>query len=62
MYFISLLKSSNKHSIIMNFTVTITCLLYGIFRDVHGNLQKREWNHSATLHRFRYLFNSLLLS
>ena len=46
----------------MNFTVTITCLLYGIFRDVHGNLQKKEWNHSAALHRFRYLFNSLLLS
>ena len=42
MYFISLLKSSNKHSIIMNFTVTITCLLYGIFRDVHGNLQARN--------------------
>ena len=26
----------------MNFTVTITCLLYGIFRDVHGNLQARN--------------------
>ena len=42
MYFISSLKSSNKHTITMNFTVTITCLLYGIFPDVHGNLQARN--------------------
>ena len=26
----------------MNFTVTITCLLYGIFPGVHGNLQARN--------------------
>ena len=42
MYFISLLKSSNKHSITMNFTVTITYLLYEIFPDVNGNLQARN--------------------
>ena len=42
MYFISLLKSSNKYSTTMNFSVTITCLLYGIFSDVHGNLQAKN--------------------